>query len=394
MRNMRWGAAIALSAAIFGAALSAGAAQAEDVKVGVLLGFKGVYAKLAEQIMQGYEVALDEVGRTINGNRIVIVRGDTENKPPVAIQKGRKMVGSDGVVAIGGVISSGIGVAMAKFAKRQKTPVVVTLAVADSITGKFCNPYIFRSSFAAFALQSGIGAHWAKEYGSAVTFGPDYAAGYAMVEGFKAGFEGAGGKVKEVLWSAYRKTQDWGPMLAKARASGADMIFSFYAGSEAVQVVKQYNAFGLKMPLLGGHWLYDKALWGAMGEENVLGAIHHTTHSPTVKNPANEAFVAAFRKKFGTAPDVNAYFGYENAKAILLAIEAQGETVTREGTANALKSVSFDSPRGRFFFSDDNNAQLPNIYLVQIDKGADGRLYRRLVATLPGGKDKPGCDMR
>lgn len=394
MRNMRWAAAIALPAAIFGAAMSADAARADEVKVGVLLGFKGVYARLAEQIMQGYEVALDEVGRMIDGNRIVIVRGDTENKPPVAIQKGRRMISSDGVVAIGGVISSGVGVAMAKFAKRQETPVVVTLAVADAITGKFCNPYIFRSSFAAHALQSGIGAHWAKEYPTAVTFGPDYAAGYAMIEGFKAGFEKAGGEVREVLWSAYRKTQDWGPMLAKARASGADMIFSFYAGAEAVQVVKQYKAFGLEMPLLGGHWLYDKALWGAMGEDNVLGAIHHTTHSPAVRNPANEAFVAVFRKKYGTAPDVNAYFGYENAKAILLAIRAQGGTVTREGTARALKDVAFDSPRGRFFFSKDNNAQLPNIYLVQIDRDGDGRLYRRPIATLPGGEDKPGCEMK
>lgn len=383
-----------MASAVAASVAMAGAAQAKDVKVGVLLGFKGVYAKLAEQIMQGYEIALDEVGREINGNKIVILRGDTENKPPTAIQKGRQMVKSDGVVAIGGIISSGIGVAMAKFAKRQRTPVVVTLAVADVITGKFCNPYIFRSSFAAYALQSGIGAYWAKKYKTAVTLGPDYAAGYAMVGGFKEGFEKAGGKVVQTMWSAYRKTQDWGPLLAKAKSSGADIIFSFYGGSESVQVVKQYKAFGLKMPLMGGHWLYDKSLWGAMGEGNVEGVIHHTTHSPTVKNAANQAFVAAFKKKFGTVPDINAYLGYENAKAILLAIKAQGKNVTRAGTAKALKAVKFDSPRGQFFFSKDNNAQLPNIYLVQIKKGSDGQLFREVVETLPGGKDKPGCKMK
>ena len=391
MRNFKLAATSAAVAALL---TGAGVAQAKDVKIGVLLGFKGIYAKLAEQIMQGYEIALDEVGRTINGNKIVIVRGDTENKPPVAIQKGRAMIKSDGVVAIGGIISSGIGVTMAKFAKREKTAIVVTLAVADVITGKFCNPYIFRSSFAAFALQSGIGAYWAKKYKTAVTFGPGYAAGYAMVGGFKAGFEGAGGKVKEVMWSAYRKTQDWGPMLAKAKASGADIIFSFYGGAESVQVVKQYKAFGLKMPLMGGHWLYDKSLWGAMGEKNVVGAIHHTTHVPSLDSAANKAFVAAYKKKFGTVPDINAYFGYENAKSILLAIKAQGKNVTRAGTAKALKSVRFDSPRGKFYFSKDNNAQLDKIYLVQIAKGADGKLYRKVVDTLPGGKDKPGCKMK
>jgi branched-chain amino acid transport system substrate-binding protein len=390
MRKSIIAAAVAASALTVGA----GGAQAKDVKIGVLLGFKGVYAKLAEQIMQGYEIALDNVGRTINGNKIVILKADNENKPPVAIQKARKMVKSDGVTIIGGVISSGVGVAMAKFAKQQKVPVVVTLAVADVITGKFCNRYIFRSSFAAYALQSGIGQYWAKKYKTAVAMGPDYAAGHAMVGGFKAGFEKAGGKVKEVMWSAYGKTQDWGPFLAKAKASGADMIFSFYAGKEAIQVVKQHAAFGLKMPLYGGHWLYDQALWPAMGEKAVLGAIHHTTHVPALDNPANKAFVAAYNKKYGTDPDINAYLGYENAMSILLAIKAQGKNVTREGTAKALKAVKYESPRGTFHFSKDNNAQLPNIYLVQIAKGSDGKLYRKPIATLPGGQDKPGCKMK
>ncbi len=344
--------------------------------------------------MQGWEVALDEVGRTINGNNIVLVKSDSENKPPVAIQKARKMVKSDGVVVLSGVISSGIGVAMTKFAKQQKTPVVLALAVADVITGKFCNPYVFRSSFSAFALQSGIGAYWAKKYKTAVTLGPDYAAGHAMLGGFKAGFEKGGGKIVEMMWSAFKKTQDWAPFLAKAKNSGADIIFSFYGGSESIQVVKQYKAFGLKIPLVGGHWLYDKMSWSAMGEEAVTGAIHHTTYVPSLDTPANKTFVAAFKKKYGGLPDVNAYLGYENAKAVLLAIKAQGNNVTRAGTAKALKSVTFDSPRGKFVFSSDHNAQLPNIYLVQITKGADGKLYRKLNVTLPGGKDNPGCKMK
>jgi branched-chain amino acid transport system substrate-binding protein len=270
----------------------------------------------------------------------------------------------------------------------------VSLAVADVITGKFCNPYIFRSSFSAFALQSGIGAYWAKKYKTALTLGPDYAAGHAMLGGFKAGFENAGGRVVDMMWSAFKKTQDWAPFLSKVKDSKVDFVFSFYGGNDSIQVVKQYKAFGLKTPLVGGHWLYDKMSWAAMGESAIIGAVHHTTHVPSLNTPANQSFVAAYKKKYGRVPDVNAYLGYENGKSILLAIKAQGENVTRSGTAKALKSVSFESPRGKFAFNKDNNAQLPHIYLVQIAKGADGQLYRKLLETLPGGKDKPGCKMK
>ncbi|MGE0748528.1 MAG: ABC transporter substrate-binding protein [Rhodospirillales bacterium] len=394
---MRHHRIVAAATAVFAAFGLTGAAHAQDsVKIGLMLPYKGIYASLAEGIDNGWKLALEQWGNKAGGKTIEIIRADDENDPKGAIQKANKLVKSDNVDILSGVVSSGVGVAMAKFAETEKKPFVLTFAVADQITGSMCNPYLARASFSANAYESGAGAYWAKQgKKTAVTIGPDYAAGHAMIAGFKKGFEAGGGKVVLELWSAFQKTKDWGPLLTKAKEANADMIYSFYGGAESIQVVKQHAAFGLKksLPLMGDQWLYDEALFDAMGDA-ALGARYVATATPDAPGEGSKKFAAAFTKKFGSEPDVNAAIGYENAVAILMALDkAKGDVKDGAAFIKTLQTVEFDAPRGKFRFNKDNNAQLDQIYLVEIVKGADGKLTRKYVETFPGGQDLPGCKM-
>ncbi|MFN0263706.1 ABC transporter substrate-binding protein [Tepidamorphus sp. 3E244] len=386
-------------------ATASGSAFAQDktVKVGLLSDFSGVFAQLAKDVEDAWMLALEERGGEIAGYKVEIIKEDAENSPQVGVQKANKLIKQDDVAIFGGSISSGVGIALAGVADKEKVPFVAGFSIADPLTGKFCSPYVARTSFSANALQSAAGIYWAnKGMKTAVFMGPDYAAGQAMLAGFKNGFESAGGKVVLEELTPFKTTKDWGPSLLKAQQTGADMIYTFYAGSEAVQVVKQHAAFGMqeKMPLRGAMWIYDEALWDAMGGVQ-MGAIHVTNYTNALDTEASEKFEKAFEAKYGRLPVASNAMGYTNANAIFggleKAIEENGGELPEDKAAiiTALASLKFDNdPRGPVHFNKDNNAMQDELYMVQIVEGPDGKPTHKVIDRFAYGEDLPGCEMK
>lgn len=370
-------------------------AQQNTIRIGLILPYKGAYAAGAETTDKGFDLAVQEFGGQVAGKKIEVVKVDDELTPSVGIQKFNKLVHSDKVSIVAGVIHSGVAIALTELAEKTKTPTVFGLAFADEITGKFCNPYVARTSYSANAYHYAAGQYWAKQgRKTAVTLGPDYAAGRAFLNAFKKGFEDAGGKVSAQLWSPFQTTKDWSGYLASAKATKVDFIYSFYAGAEAVQVVKQHAELGLRgaMPLIGDQFLYDQTLWPAWGDLTA-GTRHVSIHVPDLPSEASKKFVDAYQKKYGLLPDVYAELGYANAKTILLALQ-KSNGIVGEGASfiKNLTTVQFAAPRGELKFNRDNNAVVEKLYLVEIVKGADGKLVRKTVDSMPGGPDLPGCE--
>ena len=75
--------------------------KAEDIKVGLLLPFSGVYAALGNDIETGFNIAMEQFGSEIDAT-FEIVREDTEVKPPVALAKARKLILQDEVDVLQG----------------------------------------------------------------------------------------------------------------------------------------------------------------------------------------------------------------------------------------------------------------------------------------------------
>ncbi|OYR23330.1 ABC transporter substrate-binding protein [Brucella thiophenivorans] len=393
--------AVLLIVGLLAATNSAAFSQEKVVKVGLITDFSGTFAQLAKDIEDGWMLALEERGGKAGDYRIQIIKEDSENSPPAGIQKANKLIKSDGVAVFGGTISSGVGVALAGIANQERVPFVAGFAVADELTTKFCSPYVARTSFSANALQSAAGAYWANSgVKTAVFMGPDYSAGHAMKDGFKRGFEGAGGEVVMEIMTPFTTTKDWGPSLLRAQQTGAEMIYSFYAGSEAVQVVKQHADFGMKemMPLRGDMWLYDEALWAAMSGAQ-RDAMQITVYTNALKTPASERFKSEFKAKFGRLPVASNALGYTNAVAIFDgladAIKANDGNLPDDG-ADIISAISklklSDDPRGPVHFNSSNNAVQDELYIIKIVEGADG-LHHELVARTPYGKDLDGCKM-
>ncbi|MDO8881735.1 ABC transporter substrate-binding protein, partial [Pseudotabrizicola sp.] len=315
-----------LKTALAGLAIStamSSAAFAEDIKVGVLLPYSGVFAALAQDIDDGFTLGLETFGAD-SGATFQLVREDTEVKPPVGLAKTKKLVLQDEVDVLMGVVSSGVLGAIRDTVDGAKVPLIVANAGNDEATGKDCSPYITRISFSNQQVNRPMG-QWMVDQGvkRVFTIAPDYAAGRQMIDAFTTAFTAAGGEVIGQDWAAFQKTQDYGPFLANARASGADAVFVFFAGGEAISFVKQYDSFGMKaaMPLYGSGFLTSSLYVNAQGPaaEGVITALHYV---PTLDNPENAALVAAFKAKTGRIPSEYAVQGYDSARALIEAVKS------------------------------------------------------------------------
>jgi branched-chain amino acid transport system substrate-binding protein len=367
-------------------------AAAEDFKVGLLLPYSGVYAALGQEIDTGFVLGLTQFGDGI-GATFDLVREDTEAKPPVGLAKARKLILQDEVDVLSGIVSSGVLGAVRDVVHGAGVPLIVANAGNDEATGEACSPWITRLSFSNGQVNRPMGT-WMAAQGirKVFTIAPDYAAGRQMIDAFAATFTAAGGEIVGQEFTPFQKTQDFGPYLAQAQASGADAIYVFFAGGEAISFVKQYDSFGLAadLPLYGAGFLTSQLYVDAQGTaaEGVTTALHYV---PTIDNPENAAFVEAFRAETGRLPSEYAVQGYDAARALVEAVKT-GAT-DRETLGAALRQVQFDGPRGALSIDPATNNVIQPIYVYQTVAGENG-LTQTVLATLPAERDPVnGCQM-
>jgi branched-chain amino acid transport system substrate-binding protein len=367
-------------------------ATAEDIKVGLLLPFSGVYASLGNDIEAGFALGLEQFSGDTSAT-FTIVREDTEAKPPVGLAKARKLILQDKVDVLAGIVSSGVLGAVRDMVHGAGVPLIVANAGNDEATGEACSPYITRMSFSNGQVNRPMGT-WMGEQGikKVYTLAPDYAAGRQMIDAFVETFTASGGEIVGQDFTPFQKTQDFGPYLAQAKASGADAVYVFYAGGEAISFVKQYDSFGLKahMPLYGAGFLTSALYVNAQGPaaEGVITALHYV---PTIDSAANAVFAEAFQAKAGRVPSEYAVQGYDAARALIEATRTGASD--RESLANALRQVSFEGPRGKLSIDPQTNNIVQPIYVYETVAGENG-LTQNVLAQLPAEADPTnGCDM-
>ena len=377
----------------FATCLALTPALAKDIKVGLLLPYSGVYASLGQDIDDGFALALETYGAE-TGATFDLIREDTEVSPPVGLAKTRKLVLQDKVDVMAGIVSSGVLGAVRDMVHGSKVPLIVANAGNDEATGESCSPYVVRLSFSNGQVNRPMG-QWMFDQGitKVYTLAPDYAAGHQMIDAFAQAFTAAGGEIVGQEYTPFRKTQDFGPYLTKAQASGAEAVFVFYAGGEAISFVKQYDSFGLKadLPLYGSGFLTSSLYVNAQGPaaEGVITALHYV---PTIDSAENKDFVAAFTEKTGRIPSEYAVQGYDSARALIEATKTGASD--RETIAAALGKVSFTGPRGPLSIDPATNNLIQPIYVYETVAGETG-LTQKVLATLPDQQDPAnGCVLK
>lgn len=369
-------AALALTAlaACGGGSLSqagAGAAEPGDdsspVKIGLSVPVSGVYAPLGEDMTQGFELYLEQNDGQLGGRDIELVTADEGEGPQAGVPATTRLVTQDQVSAVVGIVNSATALGLKDTFVGSEVPLIIANAGADEITAD-ASEYIWRTSFTNGGVGESIGAAVAEEVGdgSVYVITADYAAGKEQIGGFKRAFEAAGGTIAGETYTPFGTTSDWQPYLNEIRNSGAAAVFSFYAGSEAVNFVKQYSAFGLAdtTPLYGTGFLTEGGVLDAQGEAatGIKTSLHY---SHTVDNETNAEFVEAYQAAYGEVPTVYAVQAYDAAKVLDMAIE-QAESTDGPGIAAAIAGIGdVESPRGTWRFDEKHDPDQP-YYLREV----------------------------
>lgn len=242
---------------VAGAALAASlpapailAQSTAPIRIGIVNTFSGVLGYSGDDNLKGMEFYLDQIGRTIAGRKIELIKEDDQANPQIGLQKVKKLVESDKVDLLMGPQVSAVAFALLNYIKESKTFLIVHGAGADAITWQRI-PYLFRTTITSWQIAHPMG-QWVHDTqgDEIVLLATDFAAGHDVLRVFKTAYEAGGGKVMKELYPPLG-TNDFGPYLAEIRALNPPVVYCWFGGTDAVRFVQQYREFGIKAKLVG-----------------------------------------------------------------------------------------------------------------------------------------------
>lgn len=363
------GAGVAAAATAFPTTFAIGAKA--KVKIGTLLPYSGTYTRLGQSITNAMELAFAQGGGMLGGREIELVKVDSEAKPPKAAELTNKLINQEKVDFIVGPVHSGVAMAMAKIAREEGTMMVVPNAGANQVTGPFCSPNIFRTSFSNWQPGHPMGKVLIDEGKKNVVLCYwGYGAGKQSAQGFKDGFEPLGGKVIKEIAVPFPKVE-FQSALTEIASIKPDAVYVFFAGGGAVKFVKDWAAAGLKDKIeLTGPGFLTEGVTKAQGAaaEGIRTTLHY---ADTLDLPANHKFRDAYQKAYGKPADVYAVQGFDAGLLIRSGLDAvQGDVNARDAMVKAMETTPIDSPRGQWTMSKAHNP-VQNFYLRQVKNGVN-----------------------
>jgi branched-chain amino acid transport system substrate-binding protein len=361
--------------------LSHSASAAESIKIGFVSTFSGPTAVIGNDMRNAFELALDHLGRKMDGKPVDVIYEDDGQKPDIGKQKTEKLVLSDHVDFIAGYIWSNVLLASLKTAVDSKTFLISANAGPSQLAGELCSPYVFSTSWQNDQTPAAMGLYMnQKGVKSVFLIGPNYAAGKDMLAGLKSTFKG---QVLGEEYTVWPSQLDFSTELSKARASNAESIFVFYPGAAGVQFLNQYAQAGLKaqMPLYTAFTIDELSL--PLQKDNALGVPGAQEWVNDLPSQQNKQFVADYRNKYpGLRPTYYGAQAYDAAQLINSAVVAvKGDLSRKDAIQAAMEKADFKSLRGPFKYG-NNHIPIQSFYLQDVVKDADGQLALKTVATI------------
>ena len=317
-----------LTATAASAILASSAIAAEDVKIGVILGFTGPLESITPMMAAGAEMAMAEVtasGKLLDGSTVTPVRADsTCVDAAAATAAAERLITSDKVNAIMGADCSGVTGAILQNVARANGVVMVSPSATSPALSTAEDDGLFFRTAPSDARQGVVMTNVIMERGIktvALTYtNNDY--GKGLADSFQAAFEAAGGTV--TISAAHEDGKaDYSAEVGALASAGGDVLvvagYTDQGGKGIIQASLDTGAFDTFVLPDGmvGQELVDTIgsdLDGSFGQY------------PGTDSKGSEVFqelasAAGFEGTSAFAPE-----SYDAAALIMLAMQAAGST--------------------------------------------------------------------
>ncbi len=381
---MRLLVAIVSLAVVSSTGLATDARAQVPIKIGFLAPLSGAIAQAGKDMYSGCELYWEESGWQLAGRKLEVILEDDEGVPATALTRARKLVESDRVHMLAGVILSNVAYALVPYVEAQGIPTIYPINSADDLTQRHRPKWLIRTGFSASGDMHPFGEYAAKVLGykKIAIIALDYAFGWETAGGFHKAFEDNGGQIIQRIWIPLN-VQDYAPYLAQVRHD-ADAVFVLALGRWTLLFAKQWATSGLKdrIPLIAGGTYTDEHVLPQLGDESI-GVISAHHYSAALETPANRRFRAAFEQKYHRTPSFYSENCYTGARVIAEAAKAVGGHVEdRAAFMAALRHVEIaDAPRGPVKMDPYGNPT-QNIYIRKVER-VGGKLQNTVIYTYP-----------
>jgi branched-chain amino acid transport system substrate-binding protein len=321
----------------------------EPIRVGEINSYTAVPA-FTVPYRNGWQLAVEHVNAAggVLGRKIEVISRDDAGKPPDAIRLAGELVNDQKVDLLAGGFLSNIGLAIGDFALQNKKLFIAGEPLTDALVWDKGNRYTYRlrpSTYMQAAMLVDDAAKLnAKRW---VTVAPNYEYGQSAVKWFKLllAQKQPGVEFVSEQWPALGKI-DAGATVAALAEQKPDAIYNVTFGADLTNFVRQGNTRGLfegrgVVSVLTGEPEYLDPL----GDETPNGWIVTGYPVSSLTDPANKAFIDAYKAKYSELPKMGSVVGYALINSIVAGIKKTG-SVDTEKMADGFGGTTFTSPFG------------------------------------------------
>lgn len=368
------------------------APMGEPIKIGIINDLTGREGTTGQNMDKSLRLAFEVIGNKIGNRPVEIISEDAADQANVAVDKARKLVEQDKVVAIFGPNEIGEKFAVAGYIASLGEAGIPLIFFSPTPPPAFegndwlvgaCGTTVTQPTTMADYIYNDLG------YRTINTLGQEGAAGESFVNPLVGVFQALGGTVVSQVWPP-ADTSDFGPFLTTLEP--ADALVAWMPGA-AVGMFIQYVKMGIidKMPVVGAFHgaTYDPWVYAAINANNpdvaeaMAGVPTPMEYAPDSTSEANLAFIDAAKAEWGdvalSGDNVNPY----NAAVLFIkALEANGVVTTPKELVQALLATEWEGPQGPAYFAEGDRAATITVHIVAEEKTPEGTPYPYQYKTL------------
>jgi branched-chain amino acid transport system substrate-binding protein len=394
-RTAALAAGVALLAAGCNGGPGGGGGKISDgkVEIAVLNDQSGVYADLSgrnsvESVRMAIADYKAKYGAKAVAKKIEVTTADHQNKPEVANSKAQELYDRQHADVILDVPTSSAALAVAGVARTKKKIFMDIGAGTTALEGAQCNKYTFHYGYNTYMLAHGTGEtitqdgakNWYVIY-------PNYAFGQDMTKNFSAAIKGAGGTIVRNDPTPF-PNDNFSTFLLKAPGLNPkpQVIGAMQAGGDLVNLVKQYNEYGLRKKGIGlAVGLMFLTDIHSLGPDALAGTKFSDAWYWNAA-PDNRAWADRFLAKTGKRPTFAHAANYSAATQYLEAVQRAGtdksDTVVKQLEGHTFGDVFAKNAQIRA----QDHLLLHDAYLAQVKPAAEVKEpwdYEKIIKTVP-----------
>jgi branched-chain amino acid transport system substrate-binding protein len=357
-----WRSLVGTLVLILATLLQAGCSSAPSssgVRVGAILPLSGENASFGTTARAAYQIAQDDAANQ-GLPKITLVYGDSKLDKDLALREFRRLVDNEKVVAFVETTGSGVALALAPLAEKERIPILSGINSSPELTEKG-GPYFFRV-IPSDSYSGKVLSEWAVGEGlrtAALVYNQQNGWATGFKSAITAAFPAAGGTLQpEAVVPVSDDTIDFSGAIARLRAQRPQVWFVGLMGRQAALLVKQAAERGIHGPFFG----VDNLAQTEFAQGAGAGLKYTMLALPAeVQSPRATEFTQKYKTLEKRDPDAIAFKAYDSYMVLAHAIKdvsASALPITGPNIQVQLEKTNLDGLAGPIQF--DSHHDLKN----------------------------------